>query len=60
MDQKMISHPAAQAVPSVALVGTQVLGLGLPDWAAVFGIVFIVIQGAYLLWKWRKESKHGN
>lgn len=46
-----------QAIPAVTLVGTQVFGLHLNEWAALFGIGFIVIQAAYLLWKWRREAE---
>ena len=59
MEFRMTDHPVVQnavpLAPAAALVGSQILGLSLPDWAAIFGIAFIVIQGAYLLWKWRRE-----
>jgi hypothetical protein len=44
-----------QATPSAALVGTYILGFSLPEWAAIFGIGFVVLQAFYLLWKWQKE-----
>lgn len=61
MDHKMTDHSLAQnaiqVVPAASLVGAQVFGLTLPDWAALFGIAFVVVQGAYLLWKWRREAR---
>lgn len=46
-----------QAIPATTLVGAKVFGLSLPDWAALFGIAFVVLQAVYLLWRWRRESK---
>lgn len=53
------SHEAAsaavQVLPSVTLVGSHIYGLSLPDWAAIAGIAFVVLQALYLVWKWRRE-----
>jgi len=58
----MTDHPAVKAltesIPAAVVVGAQIFDLTLPDWAAIFGMVFIVVQVVYLIWKWRKEAKH--
>jgi hypothetical protein len=46
-----------QAIPATTLVGVQVFGLSLPDWAAIVGIAFVCLQAVYLLWRWHKEAK---
>jgi hypothetical protein len=45
------------AIPSASAIGATVLGLSLPDWAAICGIAFIVLQAGYLIWKWIREAK---
>lgn len=37
-----------------------VAALTLNEWVAVATILYIVLQGAYLIWKWRREwvAKH--
>jgi len=57
VDQHQIAADAVRAVPSAALVGAQVTGLSLPDWAALAGIVFVLLQTAHLVWKWRRDLK---
>lgn len=34
-----------------------VLALSLNDWVAVAAIIWTVLQGAYLVWKWRRDLK---
>lgn len=49
---------AVKAVPAVAAATTTlVLGLTLNDLLAIASIVFIAMQAAYLVWKWRREAK---
>jgi hypothetical protein len=33
------------------------MGLSLPDWAAIVGIGFILLQAAYFIWRWIREAK---
>jgi disulfide bond formation protein DsbB len=51
------SSTIVQALPSASVIGATILGLSLPDWAAIAGIAFIVLQAVYLIWKWTREAK---
>jgi hypothetical protein len=51
------TNSLVQALPSVGAIGATIFGLSLPDWAAIAGIAFIVLQAIYLLWKWTREAK---
>lgn len=52
------AHAAALklSVPAV-VAGSSVAGWGPSDWMYALTAVYVVIQGAYLLWKWHKEWK---
>lgn len=41
-------------IPGTAVAVT-LYGITLQDWLAIGGICLLVLQGAYLLWKWRRE-----
>jgi uncharacterized membrane protein YfcA len=47
---------AKLSVPAV-VAGSSVAGWGPSDWMYALTAVYVVIQGAYLLWKWHKEWK---
>jgi hypothetical protein len=51
------TNSVIQALPSVGAIGATILGLSLPDWAAIAGIAFIALQAVYLVWKWTREAK---
>lgn len=44
-----------QALPSAGAIAVWLSGKGVDWWAAVAGIVFIMLQIGYLLWKWRRD-----
>lgn len=48
---------AVNSMPSVAVVGATVAGLHVNDWLAIIGIVFILLQAAYLIWRWRRDAR---
>ena len=56
--QAAASKPAVQALPSAVMVGDGLFDIGLPRIVTVLGAIFIVLQIAYLVWKWRREAKH--
>ena len=58
-DQKHdLSTAAVQATPSaVAAVGSQGMGLALSHILTGLSITFIVLQIAYLVWKWRRDAR---
>lgn len=47
---------AKLSVPAV-VAGSSVAGWGPSDWMYALTAVYVVIQGAYLLWKWWREAK---
>jgi hypothetical protein len=53
------TNQLVQAIPAASAIGATLLGLSLPDWAAIAGIAFIVLQAAYLVWKWIRDAKKG-
>lgn len=52
-----IKANAIQAVPALGLVSATASGHTLPEWAAIAGICFIVLQAARLLWVWAQEIR---
>lgn len=49
---------AIQAVPSLGAILIWLSGKDINWWAAVLGMVFIGVQCAYALWKWRRDYVH--
>ena len=47
---------AQPVIPGTAVALT-LYGVTLQDWLALGGLVLLGLQGAYLLWKWRREWK---
>lgn len=55
-----LANEATKAAPAVVgAAGTTILGLPLSEWAVIATISYIVLQAAYLVWKWRREHKAG-
>lgn len=47
-----------QAAPGATAAGaTRLAGLPLSEWAVIASILFIVLQVAYLVWKWRRDAR---
>lgn len=54
-----ISVAAVQATPgAVVTAGSRFMGLAPSDILAVLSCTFIVLQIAYLIWKWRRDARH--
>ena len=55
------SELATQAViasPSVAaIVAAKILELRINDWLGLLGIVFLLIQAAAFIWRWRRDIR---
>ncbi|HRI16889.1 MAG TPA: hypothetical protein PL196_00045 [Burkholderiaceae bacterium] len=47
----------AASIPSLGAIATWVLGVPVEKWAALAGIGFILVQIAYLGWKWRRDIR---
>ena len=54
---QVVVQEATKATPVIAVQGLQFFGLPLNDIVQLCTLVYLVLQGGYLLWKWRKESK---
>lgn len=53
-----IAVAIVQTTPGAASAGAARLGgLPLSDWAVIATIGFVVLQAAYLIWKWRRDYK---
>lgn len=46
------------ATPGAAAGGVfKIAGLPLSDWLVVASLAFVVLQAAYLVWKWRRDYR---
>ena len=53
-----LAAEAMKAAPPVAVVtANTVAGMTLNDYVALATIAYVVLQAAYLCWKWYKEHK---
>ena len=53
-----IDHAVFQTAPGAAVAsGARVGGLPLSDWLVVASIGFIILQAAFLVWKWRRAAR---
>jgi hypothetical protein len=51
-----LAQAGLHATPGgAAAAGFKMAGLGLADWVALGSLTFIVLQGGYLIWKWRRD-----
>lgn len=51
-------HEGAKSAPPVAVAGSAWLfGLTLNDWVAIGTLLYLALQGGFLIWKWYRESK---
>jgi hypothetical protein len=53
-----VVHEGAKSAPPVIVAGAAWLfGLTLNDWVAVGTLLYLALQGGFLIWKWVKEYK---
>lgn len=52
-----IGAAAAKLSPPIAVASASVAGWGPDKWMYALTAVYVVLQAAYLLWKWRREAK---
>ena len=46
------------ATPGAAAAGgARMMGLPLSDWLVLASIMFVLLQAAYLVWKWRRDAR---
>ena len=48
---------SVQALPSLGAIFIWFSGKDVNWWAAVIGLLFIILQIGYLLWKWRRDIR---
>lgn len=53
---QVIVQEATKAAPVITVQGMQLFGLPLNDVVQLCTLLYLALQGGYLLWKWRKES----
>lgn len=47
-----------QITPGAVTAGSfRTFGLPLSDWLVLASIAFVVLQAAYLIWKWRRDAR---
>lgn len=49
-----------QSLPSIGAIALYLSGKDVNWWAAVLGMVFILVQLFYVLWKWRRDIRREN
>jgi hypothetical protein len=57
MNKQDAASAVMHATPPVGAVGVVIFGLSIPEWAAIVGIVVLLIQGIYWGVKTYKELK---
>jgi hypothetical protein len=45
------------SIPAFAAVMSWLFGVPLEKWVALAGLVFLILQSAFLLWKWRRDHR---
>lgn len=51
-----VVNEVVKASPVITVQGLQLWGLQLNDIVQLCTLVYLALQGSYLLWKWVKES----
>jgi len=46
-----------RAAPPVTLSAASIMGLGLEEWMYIATILYTILQGSYLVYRWRKSHK---
>lgn len=57
MNSNDVFQAAGKAAPPVAYVGVSLAGISLPDWVAIATLVYVVLQAAHLVWRWRRAAQ---
>lgn len=56
-----MSDPKAevlQSIPAASAIGIWLTGKDINFWVGVGGLVFLVLQCGYLIWKWRRDIRN--
>jgi hypothetical protein len=60
MTAQDLSKAAAELTPPVVFGAVRLAGMSLPDWVAAATLVYIVLQAAHLVWRWRRQAKRNS
>lgn len=52
-----VSSSVARSLPPVGVVGATVAGVPLDAWVLILTAMYIVLQSAYLVWRWLREAR---
>lgn len=52
-----VGAEAMKAAPPIGAVTLTVAGFGLNEWVLLATLAYILLQAAYLLWKWARDWK---
>ncbi len=56
-----VGNALTQTIPSIGATGvTTIFGLPLSEWVALATLIFIVLQAAHLVWKWRWAARRAS
>lgn len=57
MQHEVTQEVLKAAPPTVVLGYHKLAGLPIPEWVAVLTGIYLVMQMAYLAWKWWREAR---
>lgn len=52
---QVIVQEVTKAAPAIAVQGVQLFGMQINDIVQICTLVYLVLQGSYLVWKWIRE-----
>ena len=52
-----VNSAAMRISPAVAVTSAAVSGWGVQEWMYAATLIYVILQGLYLLWKWHREWK---
>lgn len=55
MSKSAATNDMIQAIPSAGAIVIWLLAIPVEKWAAFAGLVFILLQALYMLWRWRRD-----
>lgn len=57
MSKSQVTEALQQAAPPAAITGLSFAGIPLNEWVYILTIIYTLIMGARLMWKWYHEIK---
>ena len=60
MNTSDVLQAGGKAAPPVLYIGVKLAGIALPDWVAMATLVYIGLQVAHLVWRWRRQARRNS